>query len=298
MKKISLLTMVLVAMMVGLPSVAAAQSSGQVVLFLTEVVEEDISGATPGVSFWWESAQTPQWTRSDEVIFAALREAGVEPQVPRETNISRIYRRPHLSPVNAAQLGALMETDRVLVGTVEYKPLERLAPLGSPGVLVRADVELIAAGSADGVSLQRFTVERRVFGRSDVGLLEKARAQAGQALGEVIGYGLKSTGGNVGVASDATLLALRNVERARYLEEIRDRLLALEEVHEVRERWASEGVIALEINPGEPGTADVVDYVFRVLEHHEFDEFRVLRHDRPVADGVAEFWVEPFPARR
>lgn len=277
---------------------AAWADSGDVVVLLTEIVGEGVDGSSADqVGFWWSSADNPQWTKSDDAVFQGLREAGVGPMTPQKVNISRIYRRPGLSPANAAQLGGLLNVNRVLVGQIEYRPIKAVAPLGYHGVEVRAEVELVAAGSTDGVSLQRFTVQRRVYGSASDALLEEARAITGAALGEVMGRSLRRSGGEIGVQGGATLLAVRNVERAANLESLRSRLLAIEEVDRVVERWASEGIIALEINPGSNTPDDIAEYVFRVVENHEFDDFRIQRSERRTEHGVVEFWVEPRDVR-
>lgn len=216
---------------------------------------------------------------------------------PGEMNISRIYRRPDLSTANAAQLGGLLGGKQVLVGRVEYRRIEAVAPLNYSGIEARAEVELIVAGASDGISLQRFTVQRHYFG-NDGGdeLLEVARSQAGESLGELMGYSLSRIGGSVGLVSEKPLLGLRNLERAENLEAIRRRLLEIEEVHSVVERWASEGIIALEINPG-IDDEETSNYAIRVLENHRFDEFSLEREASVVDEGLVQFWVEPRERR-
>lgn len=274
------------------PSSAAANTGGDVVVLITEIVGEGINGEEPEVGFWWSSSEMPRWTASDDVVLEALRRVGIEPMMPGEVNISRIYRRPALSTANAAQLGALIDGQRVLVGKVEYRRLSAVAPLGYRGVEATAEVELVPAGASDGISLQRFTVTRVVYGHDEDVLLEQARQLAGAALGEVMGRSLIRASGELGTADVGPLLTLRNVERAENLERIRQRLLEIDEVHRVVERWASEGVIALQVNPGTEDSAAVADYAFRVLENHDFDEFRIQRSQNPSAENVVEFWVE------
>lgn len=276
---------------------AQASSGGHIVVLLTEVVDEGVASEGQEVGFWWGDGRSPQWSATDEAVFAGLRRTGVEAMRPSETNISRIYRRPDLSTANAAQLGGLLGGRQVLVGRVEYRRVEAVAPLNFGGIWARAEVELIAAGASDGVSLQRFTMERYFFDEDEgAGLIEQARAESGEALGELLGYSLGRIGGAVGVASDTPLLGLRNVERAENLEVVRQRLLEIEEVHSVVERWASEGIIALEINPGEENQ-EVSSYAIRVLENHRFDEFDLEREPSSVGDGLVQFWVEPRERR-
>ena len=284
---------VIVAAMLLSPAIVYGGDEPDVVVLLTEVVESGVTDEEQHLSFWWSQADSPAWTGSDEVLFEALRQAGVSPAQPSQIDISRIYRRPGLSTHNAAQLGALLDGERVLVGEIQYRPLKPIAPLGYQGVEARAELELVPAGDTDGVSLDRFTVTRQVFGNSTDELLAKARQAAGAALGEVMGQSLRRASGEVGTRSNENLLALRNVERAENLEAIRDRLLEIEEVDTVKERWASEGVIALEV---EAAGDQNLDYVYGVLENHEFDEFYMMRSSEAAFGGAKEYWLEPREA--
>ncbi len=282
----------LVVVFVGLPGVAAADEDADIVLLLTQVVEGEDDQE---IRFWWSEADKPRWTESDEVVFASLRELGVQPAMPDAINISRIYRRPGLSTDNAAQLGRLLNSERVLVGEVQYRSLPPVAPLGMAGVQARAVVELVPAGDAEGISLERFTVQRTVFGDDVEDLMARAQQMTGRALGEVIGQSLQRVSGDVGSQSGNRLLALRNLERAENLEKIRDRLVEIEEVDRVVERWASEGVIALEVAMhGEAASnSGMLDYVFRALENHEFEDFHLIRNEPSSLHNVTEFWLEP-----
>ena len=285
----------LCAAMLMAPTAAAQSVDTDVAVFLTEVVEK-ADGTTEKISFWWSDAGEPTWTASDEVVFAALREAGVEPVQPQVVDISRIHRRPGISTENAAQLGALVQAERVLVGEVYYRVLDPVAPLGYPGVEARAEVDLVPVRDAQGVSLDRFTVRRQVFssnGADASDLFEDAREVAGRALGDVMGQSLRRSIGEVGTSSEVPLLSLRNLERAENLEMIRERLRELDEVDDVIERWAAEGTIAVEIIPSDGDPQGVFDYVDRLLANHEFDGFQLIRGDSSVAGGGAEYWLEP-----
>lgn len=277
-----------------LPAPAQAQGRGQVVALMTEVVEAGVLGDQARVAFWWSEAGEPRWTASDEALNAALQARGVSLATRPEQSISRIYRRPALTTANAAQLGALLGGERVLVGQVTYRSIGPVWPLGLEGLVASAELELVAAGSVEGVSLQRFAVTRHYYGDDVQAMLESARREVGSALGDVAGRGLRRVAGPVGIASSEPLLALRNTGKAAHLERVRERLLALDEVHAVVERWASEGIIALEINPGEATPPDVIEYAVRVLEGHSFDDFAVTSVAGSRMEGVHELWIEPY----
>lgn len=289
--KLAVTALIVAASMLAWPMTGWAGDDADVVLLLTEVVDEP-DADDHRIAFWWSQADRPDWTETDQVVFEALRAAGVNPVMPEEIDISRIYRRPGLSNDNAAHLGRLLDGDRVLVGEVQYQPLAPVAPLGYHGLEARAVVDLVPAGAAESVSLERFTVTRNVFAPRPDDLLDRARQAIGGALGEVMGQSLRRAGGEVGSQNHDDLLAVRNVERAENLEAIRERIVAIDEVERVVERWASEGIIALEVlaHNDESGIAE---YAFRVLENHEFDDFDLMRHEHPAADGVTEFWLQP-----
>lgn len=277
-----------------LPAQAGAQERGGVVALMTEVVEAGVTGEQPVVSFWWSQAGEPQWTASDLALNEALQARGVGLVRAGEQSISRIYRRPALTTANAAQLGALLGGERVLVGQVTYRPMGPVWPLGVEGLEASAELELVAAGSVEGVSLQRFVITRHYYGEDAGLLLETARQEVGRALGEVAGRGLRRAAGPVGTVGGEALLAVRNASKASHLERVRERLLELDEVHSVIERWASEGIIALEINPGELTSPDIIDYVVRVLEGHSFDNFSISKVTGSRMDGAHELWIEPY----
>ncbi|RAL23797.1 hypothetical protein DL240_06485 [Lujinxingia litoralis] len=286
--------MLMVAALVGAPTLAQAQQSGGAVVLMTEVVEAGVAGEQPQVGFWWSQAGEAQWTDSDRALLRGLEAQGVELARMGDQSISRIYRRPALSPANAAQLGALLGGDRVLVGQITYRKLGPIWPLGLETLEANAELELVAAGSTEGVSLQRFVVNRRYYGSDARELLAEARQQVGLALGEVAGRGLRRSAGPVGMASTEPLIAVRNATSAAHLERLRARLLELDGISAVVERWASEGIIALEINPGEVTSPDVVEYAVRVLEGHSFDDFAVSSVPGSRLEGVRELWVEPY----
>lgn len=289
----------LISALLSAPAVAVAGENSDVTVLLTQVVEGDIADGDQQIQFWWSQADEPHWTKSDEFVFAALRNAGVEPAMPSSIDISRIYRRPGLSIENAAQVGRLLASHQVLVGEIQYRSLAPVAPLGLRGVEASAVVELVPAGDAGGVSLERFTVTRKVFGEDTEALLERAKKAAGEALGDVMGQSLRRASSEVGSHAGDELLALRNLERSENLEKVRQRLIEIEEVDRVVERWASEGIIALEVglHDGGGNQAGMLDYVYRVLENHEFENFRLMRSEHSSLDRVTEFWLEPREAR-
>lgn len=288
--KVGWVTMVLMAV-VAWPAVVEAADDADVVVLLTEVVDADVTGDEE-IRFWWRGSDQPRWTGTDEAVFEGLRAGGVEPMEPERVDISRIYRRPNLSSDNAAQIGGLLDARRVLVGTVEYRSIEPVAPLEYRGIEARAEVELLPGGDADAVALDQFSITRRLYQGDPEELLDEARQVTGEALGELMGRSLQRARGQIGIETDRELLAFRDVERAEYLEAIRQRLTELEEVERVVDRWATEGLIALEIVPAEGTYQEVLEYTRRVIANHDFEDFRLIPTDDEIAEDTIEFQVE------
>lgn len=270
-----------------------AQKSGRGVLLL---VSEEYEGADAqkAVRFWWSSPQNPAWTPSDAVMLDALKRAGVETVAPQGANISRIYRTAHMSMANASALGALLGAQQVVVGQIRYRELAPVQPLNLAGLEADATLHLLAAGSADVSAIKRFTVERQGFGGDREAVLEEIRAQTAQAVGGLVAGTLSKASGPVGIQTAERLIGLRNIESAAVLTEVKAFLGQIESVDAVRERWASEGIIALEVNPEKLDSADGIEYVLRVLENHTFDGFRLIRNRSAQTAELAEFYVEPL----
>ena len=284
--------LVTVLMIVG--ATAQASTSSDVALLLTQVADSSIDGAQEEVAFWWQGQEEPLWTESDARVMEALERSGVSVAMPEQVEVSRIYRRPGLSTSNGAQLGTLLEVDRVLVGQVEYRPIEGRPPLHYPGIEAQATVDLVPAGDSEGLSMERFEVTRRVYGRDFETLWARATEELGEALGEAMGHHLRRTGAEVGAGSGDRAIVVRNVERAQYLETLREALQGVEAVDSVRPRWVSEGIIALGLEPQEGTTEDRARAdAMAALEGGEFEGFELRYESSSDVSEHGEIWLEP-----
>ncbi|MFU8802320.1 MAG: hypothetical protein ACNA8W_00785 [Bradymonadaceae bacterium] len=288
-----ILSLVFVALGTSAPlSGAERQASSQgTLLLITEVVDRG-ADEEPQIAYWWYAPGEPAWTPTDQGVLQELKTRGVTHAVVGKTNISRIYRRPNLSLDNAATLGGLIGATEVIVGQVRYQVEPRLAQLGLHTVRAEVVVDLVSAQGSGARSLKRFTIERQVFAVNQDNALIEARKQTSRALGVLLASTLSKSAGPVGAKSEERLIGIRNAENSRILDQVMAFLIELDAVDAVQERWAAEGIIALEINPGRVDGDDVIEYVLRVLEHHSFDEFRLTRHQRGDIDDLAEFFVE------
>ncbi len=300
MKSVQVLIMLLVGFSLSFSGLSAAQAqqgggakANRGVLLL---VSEEFEGADAKntVNFWWSSPQNPAWTKSDRVMMDVLRLAGVEAVNPQNANISKIYRTANLSMANASALGALLGAQQVIVGQIRYRELAPVMPLNLAGLEADATLHLLAAGSGDVSEMKRFTVERQGFGFDRQAVLDDMRAQTAQAAGSLISGTLSKTSGPVGIQTAERLIGLKNIANAKVLADVKTFLKEIESVESVVERWVSEGIIALELNPGKLDSEDGIEYVLRVLENHDFDGFRLVRNQNASSGGLAEFYVEPL----
>lgn len=281
-------------------SAAAAQTgappaaSQDLLLLITEKVDGQLTGAqAPTLHYWWEQASAPKWSASDTIIRQVLGQEQVGVLAPSDrVQISKIYRRPELSAGNAATLGELVGARKVLVGTISYTLAEPVELLGLRRVSAFAEIQLMPAES--GASpLQRFVVEREAFSPRGDEALEQAREALSQALGTLVAATIRRGSGPVGVQGEEGFIGLRNAENAGALEAIMEFLEGLDVVKQVSIRWASEGLIALEINPGTQDSADTIEYAIRALGSQSFEAFTLAQNPRSPVEGMIEFEVAP-----
>jgi hypothetical protein len=270
----------------------APPTARDVLLLITEKVALE-RGESPAVRYWWIEPDSPQWTESDERLRDEIAEAGVElVSLSGQQRISRIYRMPSLSLSNAATLGSLLGARRVIVGTISYQRQPGIDVLGLQRVDASAEVSLMSAESGESEPLQRFTVEREAFAADPDEALERVRREASAALATVVASTLMRGAGPVGVHTDEQLIGLRNVDSARALEAIKTFLEGLDEVDAVGVRWAAEGLIALEINPGDTDSEATLEYVSRALTNQSFEDFAVSTRANTSSNSLIEFDVE------
>ncbi len=264
-----------------------------VLLLVTEEVALE-EGESSTVRYWWVKPDSPKWTDSDERLRSALTESGVDlVGLSSDVRISKIYRTPNLSLANAATLGSLVGAKRVLVGTISYERKAGVGPLGLARVAASADISLVSAESGETAALSRFTVEREGFARNADEALEKARQETTGALSAMVANTLMRGPGPVGVYAEERFIGLRNADNALVLQKVTEFLEGLEQVDEVQVRWASEGVVALEVNPGKKDAEDTIEYAIRALKNQTFEEFSLASRGRPSAEGITEFDVTP-----
>lgn len=297
-----ILVALVAALVLGVFSAPAAAQSKQVpqsargvLSLITErvnAVDEAGEVRPESIHFWWSAAGAPDWSESDEIIQTGLERHQVQLLEPdAEAGISKIYRRADLSLANAATLGSLLGARRVLVGSVEFTRQSQVGLVGLERVSALADISLVSAETGTNTALQRFTVRRDGFAPSAEEALKSARAELAEAFAELAAAALLRGAGPVGVQSDEQLIGLYNAGSAQNLQHITQFLEGLDSVDAVRVRWAAEGLITLEINPGKRDAPSDIEYAIRALSSEHFDDFRLSRRASSSGDGVTEFEV-------
>lgn len=171
---------------------------------------------------------------------------------------------------------------RALVGTVTYERLAPVAPLELTGWRARATVELVSTSGDAPEVIRTFTLERAAFDADSDAALQRGRQTIARALADLLARSLSRLGGPVGVDAGERLIGLRGAGSASIYREIVSNLKKLDSIRDVQVRWAAEGLIALEINPGSQDPDDRVAAAVRALRETEFEGFMLA----PVADAT------------
>jgi hypothetical protein len=274
----------LVGMLLAMPSGVEGRASGDEpdVLFLITERVVDASGETEETRFWWSNPSAPEWTETDRRLTTALDERGIGFLSPEgETRISRIYRRPDLSTNNAAALASILGARRIVVGRVTYRRVRALTAAGLVGVDARASMKVIDVTASEPEVLRDYRLGRSVYvpstgtSTSESSGLDRARERLVPAMARLLDQTLSIVSGEVGVESDEPLLTFYGLERAAALDAIRRVIEELDPVESTGVRWAAEGVVALELNPGDASDTSLVRRAAEVLRDHSFEPLRL-----------------------
>ena len=294
--------------LVGAKSLRAQESGlqkpGKASLLM--LVTEKVVGpeGSEEVGYWWSNPTSPEWTGTDEALEEALAKTNARALTPSDdVRISSIYQTPDLSLDNASALSSIVGARRTVVGTVRYerRPVERLAGLGR--VDVDGTLQLVDVTSSEPSVVRTIEVERTLFesraegdadgeGEADA-LLERARGRFASVAGALLGRTVAASSGPVGLETRERLLGFHDLKHGRALELLEQFLAELDVVEATRVRWASEGMVAVELNPGGHDDPETVDYATRALASHSFERMSIRRRERAEkTDGLVEFDVE------
>jgi hypothetical protein len=267
------------------------RGSNLLMLVSQKVVSAGDDGSEIG--YWWSNPTEPQWTGTDRSLISALDESGVSPMKPAgDVRISRIYRTPDLSVDNAAALASLLDARRAILGRVTYRRHQGRLLGGLDAVEARARLQLVDVASAEPSVIRDFEINRAYFGDQPDALLERAQQSVSQVAGRLLGRTVGAASGPIGITTGEPLLAFRNLQKGAAMEVIRSTLGQLDVVDSLRIRWASEGIVAFELNPAKRDESGSIDYATRSLLNHSFKHLRLSRRDRSTLDNAVEFDVQ------
>lgn len=270
--------------MFAVASFAQATPDAVSVLLTESVLESEESA--PDVMYWWSRPDAPTFSKTDELLESQMLARGVKWTRAAKTKISRVYLRPNLPDENAAVLGDLLGADKVYTGTVEYERFD--GALSSVGWRARVHAQLVDAKTQRAVGepilLERIVVSRRVG--DDV--LGKIRVSVATDLARLLVRHLASSRGPIGFERyPERLIVLRRAGQGAAVERALDELVKLPEVEEAHIRWATQGFIAIEINPGKDDPDSIVEVAARSLAQARVDEqMGYARVEDPEMPGV------------
>lgn len=289
-----------VAILCAVPAEVRAQdppdaggASAQILPLVTEKVVRAGEEAKPQVQFWWQNATEPNWTGTDRALRDALLSSSARLMQPSgDVRVSRIYRRPELSIDNAAALASVLDARRILVGEVTYTVRGGSVLPRSKSIGADATLQLVDVASSEPTVIQTIRFERTLYGDSPAEkLLEQARKEVGKGAGALLDRTVAAASGPVGIDSEEGYLVFHDVAHGEALERIRSFLADLDVVEKIRVRWASEGLVALEVDPRGEKETDAVAYAGRTLVNHKFDQMTVQRRQKSLGGNSLEFSV-------
>ena len=237
--------LILTLLLWAMPGMALADDG------LLVVVTEEIADET-GVeqAFWWSGGERPAWSATDLLLKTELVARGPGFAEPLDlTSLSRVYRRPAPSDANAVAMASVFGHTRVIVGTVRLEPT-RLRPVGLSGWRAVVDVRLVERGGSGTEVVYALKLDRVRWSASDEEAREAVRHEAARAIASGVGSRISRNVGPVGVASDELLIGVRAPSTRPAIDAVRAKLETFAGVTSVRERWAAEGIVVLEVNPG------------------------------------------------
>lgn len=279
----------------GSPTRAEQSSRGgdnDLLLLVTEKLERPSSDRTE-TRYWWSNPKNPQWTATDRALKQALADTDAAAMTPPgDVRVSRIYRTPDLSLDNAASLASILGARRIVLGEVTYQPTTAGILPGYDGLRVEGKLQVVDVTTSEPSVIRSLEVRRSVFAPGDGSgnsvdkegasddrrpIARRARRRFAGVVGTLLDRTVVAASGEVGVETEEPLLALHDLKRGGALRAVREFLAGLDTVDDTRVRWASEGRIAVEINPSKADDVDAVRYAARTLTKHDFDRLSVRR---------------------
>ena len=273
---------------------ASVASADDVLLVVTEQTAEVGSPNDSAVdSYWWGSDTEPMWTPTD----IALRDALASHSIPTASvssaaQLSRVYRRPLLTDSNAVAMASVFGASRVLIGVVRYEPTT-LNPPGLPGWRAVVDCRLLNSRTSE--VLAEVRVRRARWAPNDDEALTSVRTDVTRAVAQSIGASLvaPATPTDVGFAHDELMLGIQAATTRPALDEVRQKLETIAGVTGVVVRWATQGMIVMEVNPGAADARASLEQVFSLLTTEGTPGYLVVPAGEPRFENVLLVRLDP-----
>lgn len=241
-----------------------------------------------GASYWWQTPSDPQWTSFDETLRATLNREGVRTvDFSDPPRISRIYQRPDLSLQNAAALCSLLDVHRLLHGTVTVRAFSPGPAHGTTLAVARAELQFVDTGGRAPTVLQEVSIDRTATAPTVDVAVEKVQQRVGVAAGDIVGRITRGSNRRAGFSREEPLVGIWGARKAATLERLRRKMEQADEVDAVARRWAAEGVVGFEVNPGQQDPARRIEYVARTILEDRMPWVTLRRRDREISGMVS-----------
>lgn len=285
LRKTTCFAVVLSAMLLFAAQAAASEP------LLALVTERHASGD----QFWWSAGDTPQWTTTDQALRTALDRTGVGfHAVESAGSLSKIYRTAQLSDANAIAVASVFGATRVLVGTISYTAAS-FEPLGNAGWSAEVSLRLLERGDGGAVVLKELAFRRARWAATPDEALTALRDEVATSVAGGAVLGMVRKVGPVGVPSDEPFVAVIAPSSRAAVDALRNKLQQLAGVETVVERWATEGVLALEVNPGKADSREAIMGYINIAISEGASQFRVLPTSTTISDVIAVRLEEASP---
>jgi len=219
------------------------------------------------VGFWWHDPSAAELSLLEQTLVNVGGSDFVDPRVTDVGPVSRLYQTADLSDTSARNLAEMYEAEWILMGTVE-SVLE--GPVGGDLFSVascRVDLRLVSVP----VEFSHTVDPVECFGQGqDLGAaLEAAYRQAAlDVVGQLQGWLNQSSLANQ--SSTSPTIIVQGLQEATPLVAFKGDLRVYEEtIADVREVWASEGQIALQLDLQTGGVFDEVVFIIETLAGDE-----------------------------
>lgn len=279
---------------------ASNNNPGGLLCIITEHPSAALQKPSPSDSpkFWWSNSPTFTATTTDLTLLSALRAAHIpviDPATfPNPPQLSqRVFGRPDLSDANAQNLASLFGASFVLRGDATCDPLPPSVYLREQaGAHASLSVRLMSTRTEQ--ALLSLRLDAAAFAPDTPSACTQALAVIASRLQENLQHATSLQDAQAPIwDGDEPLIILSGLNHAAPLVQLKKHLRTNPEVKDIFERWAAEGHIALDINPGLPDSPESVRALVDSLLTASFPGFRLS----PLPAEGRDLRLELVPSR-